>query len=56
MSSKKTCEGCGKKFTCELKQECWCKKMDLTSKHRHELKKKYADCLCPDCLLKISKQ
>jgi len=54
MSSVKKCAKCGIEFTCELKHDCWCSKIELTKEQRVQLKNQYLDCLCNNCLIKIS--
>lgn len=49
----RTCESCGSDFECQIGLNgCWCSKVELTDKTRKEIAEKYADCLCPGCLLK----
>jgi hypothetical protein len=56
MSHKKTCPKCGKEFTCFIKDNCWCAKVELSDKQRNMLREKYVGCLCQSCLVEISKQ
>lgn len=50
-----TCESCGESFICGATiKGCWCIKVELTDEDRKQLKAKFKDCLCPDCLEKIS--
>ena len=50
------CEGCGEEFVCGASLKgCWCMKVDLTDENREELKSKFKDCLCPNCLEKLAK-
>ncbi|HXD29767.1 MAG TPA: cysteine-rich CWC family protein [Pyrinomonadaceae bacterium] len=50
-----TCESCGKEFNCGASLSgCWCGEIKLTDEARAELKERYRDCLCRDCLEKIS--
>jgi hypothetical protein len=44
------CDACGNGFTCSFLGGCWCGEKNLTADARAELKEKYRDCLCPDCL------
>ena len=49
------CEQCGAEFTCGASLgSCWCMKVELSAETREELKSKFNDCLCPDCLAKLS--
>lgn len=49
------CEQCGSEFTCGASLHgCWCMKVELTDETREELKSKFNDCLCPNCLEKLS--
>ena len=53
--SKSVCESCGNEFTCGATLKgCWCMKVDLTDEIRNEMRSKFKDCLCADCLDKIS--
>jgi hypothetical protein len=49
------CEACGKEFSCGASlQGCWCSEIELSNEVRTELKTKYRDCLCRDCLELLS--
>lgn len=48
------CDSCGNKFTCGASLSgCWCSEIKLTDEARAELKKRYSDCLCRECLESI---
>jgi hypothetical protein len=51
----KRCPACGRFFTCQGDEDCWCEKARI---HRRELNiiiNTYTDCLCPRCLKKFEK-
>jgi hypothetical protein len=49
------CERCGNEFICGATiSGCWCMKVDLTDDARAELKSKFNDCLCQNCLEKYA--
>jgi Cysteine-rich CWC len=46
-----TCEACGNSFTCGARLSgCWCSEIKLSDATRAELKSRYSNCLCRDCL------
>jgi hypothetical protein len=46
-----TCESCGNAFTCGASLSgCWCAEISLSDELRAELKSRYRDCLCRECL------
>jgi Cysteine-rich CWC len=48
------CEACGNPFTCGASLAgCWCSEIKLTDAARAQLKARYRNCLCRDCLQKI---
>jgi len=48
-----TCEACGNDFTCGASLKgCWCAEITLSGEDRAELKARYSDCLCRQCLEK----
>lgn len=50
-----TCESCGNEFVCGATLKgCWCMNLQLTDEAREELKSKYNDCLCQNCLEKYA--
>jgi len=45
------CDACGKPFVCGASLKgCWCVQIKLSADVRQELRERYKDCLCPDCL------
>lgn len=45
------CESCGNKFTCGASLSgCWCAGIKLSDEARAEMKSRYRDCLCRECL------
>lgn len=46
----KTCPACGRSFQCFGSPDCWCASVRLPDKALVELRAKYVDCLCEDCL------
>ena len=47
----KTCEKCGKQFSCGESSDCWCAELpNLDEKKRQEIRDEYNDCLCEACL------
>ena len=48
------CECCGKDFVCGMSLKgCWCAEIKLDDETRSELRSKYKECLCKDCLEKL---
>ena len=55
LSRQKRCESCGQEFSCGASVfGCWCSEIELTDETRAELKQRYRDCLCRDCLEKLA--
>jgi hypothetical protein len=51
----KTCEACGREFACGASLKgCWCAEVETTKATRDELRAKYKDCLCRECLEKAA--
>lgn len=47
----KICESCGEGFLCGAEtKSCWCFDLKLTDQNREELKSKFKNCLCKNCL------
>ena len=47
------CESCGEEFICGATLKgCWCMEIELTEENRNELKSKFRNCLCRNCLEK----
>jgi len=56
-AKQKKCEACGANFECaSLSKPCWCGKVNLNQTALAELKSRYADCLCPNCLNEAAKK
>jgi hypothetical protein len=52
-SETKTCEACGKEFSCGAASEkCWCFEIDLNKETSAKLQKDFRSCLCENCLKK----
>jgi Cysteine-rich CWC len=49
----KRCEHCGQAFTCG-QYGCWCGRMAITDAQLDWIARRFQDCLCPDCLHKVS--
>ncbi|MBL8152142.1 MAG: cysteine-rich CWC family protein [Blastocatellia bacterium] len=50
------CEACGEEFKCGATiTRCWCSEIKVSSDIRHELRKRYKNCLCRSCLEAFSK-
>lgn len=48
------CESCGNNFSCGASLSgCWCSEIKLSDEGRAELKRRYRDCLCRECLERI---
>jgi len=55
LSRELVCDGCGQGFSCGASLSgCWCAEIKLSDEARAEMKSKYRDCLCRDCLERIS--
>jgi hypothetical protein len=49
------CESCGTEFGCGAKLDgCWCTELTLSESAASEIKAKFGDCLCPECLEKYA--
>ncbi|MGZ8844341.1 MAG: cysteine-rich CWC family protein [Pyrinomonadaceae bacterium] len=49
------CEACGQEFSCGMSlRGCWCASVELSDETRAELKALYKDCLCRECLERLS--
>ena len=50
-----TCEACGNEFRCGASLAgCWCSEIKLSDEARAELRARYRNCLCRECLEKIA--
>ncbi|MGH7258220.1 MAG: cysteine-rich CWC family protein, partial [Nitrospiraceae bacterium] len=47
------CEACGHSFTCGG-YGCWCGRIGITEKQMNWIAARFQECLCPDCLKKVS--
>lgn len=48
---KLACESCGKEFVCGAGNDsCWCFDVSLKPESLEELREKFKNCLCADCL------
>ena len=46
-----TCEACGKFFECGAKTgKCWCFAVAIEPQNLAQLKERYQNCLCQECL------
>nr|WP_232380801.1 cysteine-rich CWC family protein [Leptospira ainlahdjerensis] len=53
----KPCPRCGIRFECGAEaQSCACFSVNLSSRAKEFIEKKYQDCLCVSCLLELSSQ
>jgi hypothetical protein len=51
------CEACGGPFTCGVRLSgCWCAEINLDDDTRAELKRRYSNCLCRQCLEGFAKR
>lgn len=49
------CEACGGPLTCGAQLSgCWCSEIKLSDETRAELKSRYSNCLCRECLEKAA--
>jgi hypothetical protein len=55
-AGKLACESCGAEFTCQADQtKCWCSDVQVSPEDLTALRKAFNNCLCRECLEKISK-
>ena len=49
------CLACGSTFGCCLVpiSSCWCSKVEVSDTVLVEIRRKFSDCICPDCLNKF---
>ena len=50
----KICEACGQSFSCGG-YGCWCGQVAITERQMDWISAKFRDCLCPACLLNVSR-
>jgi hypothetical protein len=52
-----TCEACGEAFVCGASLTgCWCFSIKLSAEIRRQLRERYKDCLCKNCLESFSRR
>lgn len=56
MSKIKSCPECGKSFTCQAEEDCWCENVNIHKREFLILNQKYTDCVCKECLLKYAEK
>jgi hypothetical protein len=55
--TRKICEACGSEFSCGADEgPCWCEGVRLDAATLADLRKRYADCLCPQCLSAVAQE
>jgi cysteine-rich CWC protein len=55
LQRQRVCESCGQDFSCGASlRGCWCSEISISDAARTELQGLYRDCLCRECLQKIS--
>ncbi len=50
----KKCLRCGEPFSCQQEAGCWCATMRLDPATLAELRTRFSDCLCEDCLRRLA--
>ena len=51
IGGQRVCEACGGEFICGASLAgCWCSEIQLTDEIRRDLRARYSDCLCRQCL------
>jgi len=48
----KRCPSCGKFFSCQGDDDCWCESYKLHKKNMLVIMNEFKDCICPECLEK----
>ncbi len=49
------CQSCGEEFVCGATLKgCWCMEIELSEKARQNLKTRFRNCLCRNCLEKYT--
>ena len=46
----KKCPSCGKFFTCQGEEDCWCEKVQIHKTSYLQITQSYSDCICQECL------
>jgi Cysteine-rich CWC len=55
MARPSICEACGSEFSCGASLKgCWCSEIKISDETRAELKARYRDCLCRECLERLT--
>jgi len=55
LTRERVCEACGNEFSCGASLKgCWCSEIEVSEATRAELRSLYRDCLCRECLERIS--
>jgi hypothetical protein len=49
-SVEKKCSRCGAAFLCRQAEGCWCGGVRVDAAMLAEIRERYADCLCEECL------
>ena len=45
------CESCKKDFHCGASLKgCWCQQISISAETRRDMRRRYKECLCADCL------
>jgi hypothetical protein len=52
----KKCPSCGKFFTCQGEEDCWCEKVNIHKASFLVISQDYNDCICPECLGKYAEK
>ena len=50
----KKCARCGDAFRCKQEAGCWCASVHVQRATLAEIRARFADCLCEDCLRKLA--
>lgn len=51
------CEACGQLFGCGASLTgCWCMSVKVQAEVREQLRGKYKNCLCPECLARFAQE
>jgi hypothetical protein len=52
----KKCPSCGKFFTCQGEDDCWCESFQIPKKEFLKIAENYTDCICQECLMKYAER
>ncbi len=51
------CEACGQPFVCGASLKgCWCVPVKVSAEARQQMRERYKDCLCPECLQRFAEE